>query len=238
MKNLNKNKNKMQYNPKIDTDGQYLPFYGWSVISMVKSDLKIIENIIKQNSVLNLYFSALSSSSYHMTLYNIWANRSPLISHQLKNLIKSYDIEMIDIFKKNSEIGFFNPDGCIDDLLYKLQYYCKDTWDQITFKIDAVEFTGNTLQITLKKSPSFINVDKVRNKMIEIVEKNDNMKKYHITLAYKYKDINLIDKNKIMEEISFFNVLLKDQTVTIKAPFVCYFSSMKSFEPFEKHLKS
>jgi hypothetical protein len=228
----------MQYNPKIDTEGNYLPFYGWSVISMVKSDLKIIENIIKQNSVLNNYFSALPSSSYHMTVYNIWANRSQLISHQLKNLINSYDVEMIDIFKKNSEIGFFNPNGCINDLLYKLQYYCKDTWDQITFKIDAVEFTGNTLQIILKKSPSFNNVDKVRNKMKQIVEKNDNMKKYHITLAYKYKDIDLIDKDKIIEEISIFNRLLKDQTVTIKTPFVCYFSSMKLFEPFENHLDS
>ena len=188
----------MQYNPKIDTEGNYLPFYGWSVISMVLSDLKIFENIIKQNSVLNKYFSALPSSSYHMTLYNIWANHSPLISHQLKNLINSYDIETINIFEKNSKFGFFNPNGCINDLLYKLQYYCKDTWDQNTFKIDAIEFTGNTLQFSLIKSPSFDNVDKVRNKMKVIADKDDGMQKYHITLAYKYKDIDLIDKNKIM----------------------------------------
>jgi hypothetical protein len=62
------------------------------------------------------------------------------------------------------------------------------------------------------------------------------MKLYHITLAYKYKDIDEESNKKIAHEICILNMLLDQQTIILNKPFVCYFSDMKEFVPFIQSL--
>ena len=92
-----------QYNPKINDKGEYTPFYGWSVILNIDTDLKFIENYIKNNNMINKYYSALPSESYHMTLYNIWCNGSELLNHQKRVIDTNFAPDMIELLGKQSK---------------------------------------------------------------------------------------------------------------------------------------
>jgi len=59
---------------------------------------------------------------------------------------------------------------------------------------------------------------------------------YHITLAYKYKDIPLEVQEVINNEIKTLNILLKNQTIILSKPSVKYFTNMKNFVPFIQSL--
>lgn len=224
----------MEYNAKINTNGDYRKFYGWTVISMVENDLKFIENYISKNNTLKNYFSALPSSSYHMTIYNLWSNGSKLLKHQRKFIEQNFSAEtVIELKNQSKHIGYFNPNGCIDNLLYRLYFECQkeNVLSKIVLKIKNVNFTGNTIQILLEDCEEFSKINSFRNNMISICEKDDNMGKYHITLAYKYKTINDEAIIQIKEEIRILNVLLFAQTVTLNRPGVYSFEDMTYFKP-------
>jgi hypothetical protein len=54
-----------------------------------------------------------------------------------------------------------------------------------------------------------------------------------MTLAYKYKNTTPEIDEKICQEVAIFNMLLKDQTITILAPKVCEFHDMTKFDEWE-----
>ena len=61
---------------KINNQGEYLPFHGYSAISMCDPDQPIHQaEVFIRSSKLSQYFSPLPSTSYHMTIYNIWCIR-------------------------------------------------------------------------------------------------------------------------------------------------------------------
>lgn len=64
---------KFPFNKKVNTDGTYRDFYGYTTVSMLKEDLSSIENFIRDSDILSKYFSPLPSSSYHMTVFNVWS---------------------------------------------------------------------------------------------------------------------------------------------------------------------
>ena len=227
-----------QYNPKINDKGEYTPFYGWSVILNIDTDLKFIENYIKNNNMINKYYSALPSESYHMTLYNIWCNGSELLNHQKRVIDTNFTPDMIELLGKQSKnINFFNPKGCINDLLYKIYFECQEN------KIDPVKliikniYVGENIAIVFDyPSQSFDKMNILRQNIIKICERDDKMGVYHITLAYKYKDIPPDHIKLIMKEINTLIMLLSKQTLIINKPFVSYFSDMTSFLPFKHSL--
>lgn len=61
------------YNAKVNTDGTYRNFYGYTTISMLKDDLSSIEKFIADSEILSKYYAPLPSSSYHMTVFNVWS---------------------------------------------------------------------------------------------------------------------------------------------------------------------
>ena len=223
------------YNAKINTNGEYRNFYGWTVISMVENDLKFIENFIK-NSMLKNYFSALPSSSYHMTVYNVWSNGRKLLPHQKDFIKKNFPAaEHKQIEAQSKTVNFFNPKGCINDLLYKLYFICEQSQIvNLTLNVKEVVFTGNTIQILFVGTPSFDGVNRLRQLLTDVCEVEDRMGMYHMTLAYKYKDVDNDTTQKIMGEIDRLNVLLNGQTVTMEKPSVYYFSDMKEFVPVSR----
>ena len=226
----------MQYNPKISKDGTYQDFYGWSVISMLDNDLKFIENYISNHNLLNTYFSALPSESYHMTLYNIWCNGNLLLDHQRRFIQKNYnknDITRIENESKKFNNNF-NPGGCINDLLFKLSFVCKNQkHKKERIQIKNIKYNGNTIRLSFtNESKKFNNINEIRKKCINVCERNDGMGSYHITLAYKYRDIDEKTRILINNEIQILNILLKNQTITLSNPSVKYFTNMKNFIPF------
>lgn len=230
---------KMNYNAKVRIDGIYSDFSGWSVVSMVKYHMKFIENFIRKNNVLNKFFSALPTSSYHVTIYNIWCNTSPLLKHQEKFLQKHFPVTSIreKIRKQSQSIGFFNPNGCINDLLFRLYFICeKFSWKDNKLVVKKVHYNGNTIRISFKKCKSFVQMNRCRQHITEACEKKDGMGSYHITLAYKYKDINTEVLDSVKNEIDILNMLLENQEIIIGKPMVSYFPNMTSFRPFEESL--
>ena len=223
------------YNKKVRVNGEYAPFYGWTVVAMVDSacDLKFIENYLTHHQVLREYFSPLPSSSYHMTVYNIWSNGSMLLPHQDRFLQQNFDQYTCENLKSQSRsIGDFNPNGCINGLLDRMHYSIKNSaWGTIKLTIHTVRYTGGTIGILLKDAPEFATVNKIRSNMTELAEKNDKMGCYHITLGYKYKDFDKTTKNTIDEEVAVLNMLLQGQTITLSLPIVAKFCDMTEFTP-------
>ncbi len=65
------------YKHKINAEGEYLPFYGYTSVSMLSSKtssvLQNIEQLISQ-TIIGKYYSPLPHTTYHMTLfiYIVW----------------------------------------------------------------------------------------------------------------------------------------------------------------------
>ena len=226
----------MQYTTKINSNGEYRKFHGWSVISMLKDDLKFIENYIKLHPVLSSFFSALPSESYHMTEYNIWCGGKKLLAHQERFIQQNIEHKHWShvIEQSNRHEQFFNPNGCMNSLLYKLHYECSTcNFEKNKFKIKAVKYNGNTIRLSFNhENDGFRKMDKFRNKLINVCEEDDFMGSYHVTLGYKYRDSSTTHNETIAEQVEILNTLLIGQTVTLNNPFVCCFENMTAFKSF------
>ena len=227
-----------RFNPKISTTGEYLPFYGWSIISMVSNDLKIVENYISKHQIIRKYVSALPSSSYHMTLYNLWSNGQPLLPQQLRCLKRIAPEQMKTFVEDSKKYELFNPHGCINELLYKMYFEMnQDKWEPKKITIKKVFFNGNAIRMSLQQPENtFVQINNNREKLAQMAEVEDGMGSYHITLAYKYKDLNQEDLTILNNEVEIINLLLENQTVTLERPMVCYFDNMTEFKPFQVSL--
>ena len=206
----------------------------WKVVSTVKNDLKFIENYIKNNETLKHFFSALPSSTYYMLIYDIWCNGQPFLNHQKQFIEKNFSPEMCKTLEQQSKNNnYFNPKGCIDDLIYKLYFECQQpAFTNITLIIYKISLDGSTLNIYFKKHSIFAKLNKLRTKIINTCEKNDNMKNYYITVAHLHTATNTETQKGIDNWIKILNMLLCGQTVTINKPNIYQFTDIKSFKLF------
>ena len=62
-------------NRKLDSQGNYLPFHGITVVHSLQkaslAKLAKIEPFLRQSPLLSQYYAPLPLSSYHMTLYDV-----------------------------------------------------------------------------------------------------------------------------------------------------------------------
>jgi len=198
---------------------------------MGTDDFKFIENYIAKNQTLSQYFSPLPSSSYHMTIYNLWCNGKELLNHQKRSLAAIYPPnECSRLSEEAMEIGsFFNPEHCIDGLLYKLHFESRDAWKSLKLKVKKVHYNGNTLRISVKNTKSLEKMDKYRETVTKTCEREDGMGSYHMTLAYKYRNIE--DTAAVEHEVGILNMLLEGQTISLGCPQICSFTDMSAFKP-------
>jgi len=225
----------MAYNLKINNNGEYRKFFGWTVVCPVEYDMKFIENFIDKNTVLSSYFSALPSSSYHVTIYNIWCNFKKLLKPQ-QDYINKQPVDDIkeQLEEQSRSIGWFNPGNCMNEMFTKLHTHCEQNkWDKNSLIINKVLFNGNTIRLTFKRSDNFERVRKLRRELIEIGEYNDKMSYLHMTLAYKFKDLTEEDTELIKREIDILNIILTNQPVVLSHGTLHYFTDMKKFTPFK-----
>jgi hypothetical protein len=212
-----------QFNTKINTDGTYREFHGWSVISHVK---------VNNNHVLARFFSPLPYKSYHVTLYNIWANGNPLLPYQKRFIDINLPLHKKTLYDCSAQIGYFNPIGCIDKLLYKIHHKCLNTWESSCITLDPIRYNGNTLRFSVSKQQSNLShLNNIRHSIENVCEHNDGMGEYHITLGYKFMDITKKDKKDINTELCILNKQLRfEQPLQLEQPFVCRFSDMTMFD--------
>lgn len=192
---------------KVNHQGKYTPFHGWTVISELKEHLGFIEHYIR-NSTMGKYFTSLPADSYHMTLYNIWSEACPPLKNKNKDKDNIYRL----LEQMQAEID-------------------KQSWKDFQLFHSQILYTGKILAITFTASDNFTQANNIRNKMTMAAFTEDNMLYYHITLAYQYKNIPEEEATCLNKELSILNSMLSNKVYTLEKPFVAKFDDMTKFTP-------
>ena len=56
-------------------------------------------------------------------------------------------------------------------------------------------YNGNTIRISVKKWPVLDKMNNMRKRLTDICNNEDGMESYHVTLGYKYKNIDDEEKD-------------------------------------------
>ena len=221
------------YNRKVNTDGSYRPFHGYTVVSMLENDLSCVENYIKNNKLLSSYFAPLPSRSYHMTVFNIWSHSNNLLPMQKnwlltmkENFLKTeMDIERMKKEYPERPIPYLEPYDLFKKKYYEeimatdSKYYInKDLFNELMFNIDKVcdhqnfigrgiaesSFEGLGISVLLDDSSNKQWV-KQRSVITPLVGHNDSNLSPHITLGYRYKNIPIESKISVKFELDKMN---------------------------------
>ena len=236
------------YNIKVNMDGSYRPFFGYTVVSMLNDDLSFVENYIKKNKILANYFSALPSESYHMTVFNIWCPSKKLLPIQDAWLVgaeNNFIQNQIDPLPYNQTYSFFKEEylkcasgqnlcGFINDdlfvgLMTKVSTIC--IRKEFTGKILAESnVSGLKLGVVLDENTQ-VEWKKQRYQISRIVGHKDPKLSPHITLAYRYKDIQPDKLNEVQEELEKLNSFVSSQINDLKfsAPSATWFTDMTNY---------
>ncbi len=224
----------MAYNRKINLDGSYRDFHGYTVLSMVKENMQEIEIFLRQ-SPLSEYFSPLPSYTYHMTVFNIWAHGGRF----LPSMKKKFD-ELVgqrpDRRKKILEYckGETSRYFCFEDDLFPQLNEADKTCRFIDgdFKVDVELFLSpSTLSSTVavKNKNSQQGLGGLQKKCSGIFGKAVDLK-FHITFAYRYKDIPESAWPMLGPELEKLNKKLEPyRELTLLGPKVYFFTSMDNY---------
>lgn len=221
------------FNKKVNTDGSYRRYSGVTVISIVKNDLKHIETFLK-NSVLSEYYSPLPSSSYHMTLFNIWCTQNKFLPPHEEYLktIKNYSN-----YRKLCNLDNCNSlDSKMMEMLSGIHWNIKNiNFDD--FKVKGSLFAGNTLTLKIYECNKNPEITKLRSFCIDITKNDDADLKLHITLGYLYKEVPQEKYEILTNEINKLQKLVKFE-LELNPPDVYYFKSMTEYIPFDEFYPS
>lgn len=229
------------YNRKINRDGTYRPFHGYTVVSMVVDDLSAIEKFIKESTYISKYYSALPSNSYHATIFNIWCHGQKLLPLQIEWL---------------SEVEKRIRRSIQDDFNYKMRFPHRESPAPIIpfekFKREYIVFAKGEESVSFANMTEFLplmsNIDELcksrhnkeydakisergisgcfvhfdeenekklislRKEIGQLVGHYDTGLVPHITFAYKYRDILEEDKESLDKEMKEFIELVKTLT--------------------------
>lgn len=227
------------YNRKVNTDGSYRPFHGYTVVSMLHNDLSCVENYIKNNKLLSSYFAPLPSSSYHMTIFNIWAHSNNLLPMQKnwlftmkENFLKTeMDIEKMKKEYPERPIPYLEPYDLFKKKYYQeimatdsKNYINKDLFNELMYNIDKVcdhqnfigqgiagsSFDGLGISVLLDDSSNKQWI-KQRSVISPLVGHNDSNLSPHITLGYRYRNISIESKIYVQCELDKLNQFINSK---------------------------
>ena len=237
------------YNIKVNIDGSYRPFFGYTVVAMLETDLSFVEFYIKNNKILANYFSPLPFVSYHMTVFNIWCPSKKLLPIQNAWLIgaeNNFIQSQIDPLPYNQTYSFFKEEylkcasgqnlcGFINDdlfvgLMSKVSTIC--IRKEFTGKIMAESsVSGLKLGVVLDEK-SQVQWNKQRSLIAPIVGHKDRNLSPHITLAYRYKDIPSDKLYEVQEELEKLNSFMSSKITNdlkFSAPLSNWFTDMTNY---------
>lgn len=235
------------YNPKINNNGEYLPFHGYTTVSMVVNDLNIIEEFLKI-SPLSEYFSPLPSETYHMTVYNIWCHTGKLLNLQKNwldyhfNRIKNKDGEtkanifknnFIDKLKSQESLSWVWPNELMYNPMHTVSNICKQNITE-SFIVNVEIGVSKTLHLTVAIDSKNVKnkLQSIKNSCTEIFNKDDSAMRYHITLAYQFKEIPESSYATLNREIDKLRIILNEYysyKLILNPPDAYWFKSMTKY---------
>ena len=130
------------FNAKVNKDASYREFFGYTTLAMAKTDLSFIEDYIKKSKCLSKYYSALPSSSYHMTTFNVWCQQSPLLVPYLRELQKNNCKEIKDVYHNKNLNYWYDPINFMNSLMIELDIFAKK-YDWTNLKTTKIELHAN-----------------------------------------------------------------------------------------------
>lgn len=218
---------------KLNNNGEYMPYYGWTVVCNVQDNLNFIEHFLNNSEVLRKYLSPLPASSYHVTIHGIWSNGIKPLPQQkewVANNLNNFEQEQF--YKDAKKVGKPCDENSIFKLLKELQIIINNSeWSPPKLYFDRIYYTGHTLGISFKDCSDLNHINNLRVNLMNHSGVNDRMGHYHMTLAYAYKQINEADIQQLNNEINTLISGLPTQTFTLDKAFVARFKDMTEFEP-------
>lgn len=210
-----------QYIRKIDENGTYLPFYGYTIIGMWNEREtcgKIIYNFIK-NSSLAKFYSPLNCNSYHMTIFNIYCLSGKIIPPVLSWLQK-YNQSL----PKNSWL----PETFLSCQNAKAEFILSEN-NLNNIQADSLEMYSKTslgvsINIAQKKIKS------VRQKLSKVYKHLDEgLTKLHMTFAYKIPESPPLDEQAKKDLIILETIIANIENVKFNQFGIYLFDSMENY---------
>ncbi|KAJ6646060.1 hypothetical protein Bhyg_01269 [Pseudolycoriella hygida] len=222
----------VSYNPqKINRNGEYQPFYGYTIVAMIDPYLVSvadqIEHFLRRSSLAKSY-SPLPANTYHMTIYSIYQCGNKIIPPVKRWLdatgktISNRTWLPDEVLRKQNEMA-----TCI------LQKYLQDP---LRIEYASLNITERSVKLQLKADEdSMERIRKVRDELVKIYEDPDLSlepinEKLHLGLAYVYAPAvnpDLEDWNQLNKLVRVFN------GAKLHPPHVYLFDSMKNYMPFQ-----
>lgn len=213
---------------KIDSKGNYLPFYGYSMISMCEQNPKLIElYYILKSSPIGKYFEPLNYSTYHMTIFNIWSEREKFYPYQMSG------------GKPKRELCAMN--AIMKPVLFRMLEKMKEYPDLNTITLKNVKVyirpRGSTLVLTVDVASDQQN-EQIKNFRLwceRQCNKSDSNLRFHITLGYVFKEVNedIEPACRQLDEWIKNNIPM----IIIGKPTPMVFTSMETFIPYHQAFK-
>ena len=233
---------------KFSEDGKYLPFHGYTVVSMcvINDSLSYIEQFIK-SSLLSKYYSALPVESYHMTIYNIWAHGQKFLPFQDKwykhelakrklidvNQAEVWRLNLINVLKGPESTYWGWPDDLMNNKMLHAHKLCVDKnfnySEKTEYKVKGEITCHGTLQIRITHTEKKEELSELRNNFTKLFGNNDEKLKYHITLAYQYKQIPESDFEECQRLCTELNTHINNVYITLRTPLPVWFNSMERY---------
>lgn len=213
---------------KIDQHGHYLPFYGYSIISMCELTPKLEElyHVLKASPIAK-YYEPLHYSTYHMTVYNIWHEKEKFYPYQYKLNNGKQPNKELDNMTELMKPALFKMDEKINEFS----------------KFDSIHLNGLKILKRPNRSSLIITVDiaspeqhsnlqHLRYWCKENFDKSDSDHIFHITLGYNFKEINedIEPEWKKLEDWIKSNI----PSIVLSKPIPMLFTSMETFIPYLK----
>lgn len=215
---------------KINLNGEYQPFYGYTILGMLDSEYikhaTAIENFIRTSSLKD-YFTPLPTNTYHMTVFNIYVVGGPEIPPVSKWL------ENGDQIASNSWLP--------DEVLCKenmAAYNLLNNSPDLKLTKTTFKFSKKSIGVMVEMEDNeYKKVSNIRAELSKIYEHPDasltRRESFHITFAYGYSKNKFSKQNihdlKILEQM----VNSTFQLLTIKRPEVYFFNSMDNYVAFD-----
>lgn len=175
-------------------------------------------------------------------LPNPQAERNAMYRELRRSGLFAYSPEQVDYIKQRRGGFFFNPGGCINDLLYTLDRRCIEhiPWQRTGLKIKSLRSTGGTLRLSFEPVGDGIeNLNQVRA-LLQHFGGADSMGEYHLTLAYRYKD-NPVNNRELERSqtmaLERIGKTFVGKKLCLDKPDIAYFSDMTRFFPYAKSLE-
>lgn len=210
---------------KINSEGQYVSYSGYTVISLVKDYQRYldIEDFIRSSPILSKYMTPLPASSYHVTIFDIFSQR---------NIPEKYKCTSGPV-----------PSQCWIQVLENLrsdlsaiQKICSNVSEKISFqkiKFNLKMDPGRALGIGGALSNEYLASDIRKQCFLIFPLSRRPIMKYHLTLAYLYKKITVDNMEDIKKELDKLWYLIPLEQSLLQ-PGVFYFEKISEFTPLDK----